>query len=360
MTLLAKGHCFLIQSGLSKVFWAEDTTMSTYLVNRSPSSANGFKTPTNLLGFLGWLASIKQEMLELIKVKNMGFNESGEYKKIFTGSGVGTGSMQVLHGFEFEVEPLGDHTFELARDREQHLACKLFRYREDNNEATFAVAAVDKIYAHESLSFNDTVACESEIWVTKGLLVKAKGNVLGLEIIKDRSGNTLRVLQSRIHNKKLVQTLLEEHSILSLKDGLSGDYDVEKNGKWSYRYAVGSQEYQVICMIPDIASVGVDMLDGVRVDDTGYEGSYLDKGTIGRRTKHINVRYHFIGEVLEAKTVKFLKVGTEHNVADALTKVGVCFDLSVSLDVEDITFDVYDLPCFSLVLFVTTLFIHAL
>ncbi|GKE84265.1 hypothetical protein Tco_1558007 [Tanacetum coccineum] len=39
------------------------------------------------------------------------------------------------------------------------------------------------------------------------------------------------------------------------------------------------------------------------------------------RTKHINVRYHFIREVLEAKTVKVLKVGTKHNVADALMKV---------------------------------------
>ncbi|GJX90959.1 hypothetical protein Tco_0344285 [Tanacetum coccineum] len=39
------------------------------------------------------------------------------------------------------------------------------------------------------------------------------------------------------------------------------------------------------------------------------------------RTKHINVRYHFIREVLEAKTVKVLKVGIEHNDADALTKV---------------------------------------
>ncbi|GJV95963.1 retrotransposon protein, putative, ty1-copia subclass [Tanacetum coccineum] len=39
------------------------------------------------------------------------------------------------------------------------------------------------------------------------------------------------------------------------------------------------------------------------------------------RTKHINVRYHFIREVLEAKTVKFLNVGSEHNVVDALTKV---------------------------------------
>ncbi|GJY47131.1 hypothetical protein Tco_0436194, partial [Tanacetum coccineum] len=48
-----------------------------------------------------------------------------------------------------------------------------------------------------------------------------------------QSGNTLRVSQSRIHNKKLVQTLLEGHSIMSLEDSLSGDCDVEKNGKWS-------------------------------------------------------------------------------------------------------------------------------
>ncbi|GJU71575.1 hypothetical protein Tco_1262980 [Tanacetum coccineum] len=55
-------------SGLSKVFWAEDTTISTYLVTKSPSSAIGFKTPIDMLGFFGWLASIKQGMLESVKV----------------------------------------------------------------------------------------------------------------------------------------------------------------------------------------------------------------------------------------------------------------------------------------------------
>ncbi|GJW81785.1 retrotransposon protein, putative, ty1-copia subclass [Tanacetum coccineum] len=39
------------------------------------------------------------------------------------------------------------------------------------------------------------------------------------------------------------------------------------------------------------------------------------------RTKHINMLYHFMKEALEAKTVKVLKMGTEHNDADALTKV---------------------------------------
>ncbi|GKF29821.1 hypothetical protein Tco_0096163 [Tanacetum coccineum] len=100
---------------------------------------------------------------------------------------------------------------------------------------------------------------QAEIWVTKGLLVKAKGNILGLEIIRDQSGNTLRVSQSRFYNGKLVHTLLEEDSILSLEGSLSRDYDVEKNGKWPY--VVGSQEYQMVCTRLDIASADVGMLD---------------------------------------------------------------------------------------------------
>nr|GEZ80546.1 zinc finger, CCHC-type [Tanacetum cinerariifolium] len=156
----------------------------------------------------------------------------------------------------------------------------------------FKVAVVDKIYAHESLTLNNTTVCDviskwkdglkddidarsdvyalsnsyrkssadsddyyweytpdmfihlflyiddmvfssgckAEIWATKDLLDKAKGNVLGKKIVRDQSGNTLRVSQSRFYSGKLVQTLLEGHSILSLEGSLSGNYAVDKNG----------------------------------------------------------------------------------------------------------------------------------
>ncbi|GJT17173.1 hypothetical protein Tco_0875879 [Tanacetum coccineum] len=226
--------------GLSKIFWAEDTTRSTYLVNRSPSSSIEFNKPIDMLGFFGWLASIKQGMLEPVKIKcifleyhksivgnklwrlddvtskvvlyrNMGFNESGEYKKTFIGSGNvdQRASLQ-----EVQTQDLMD--YQLARDREQHLACELFGYREDNNEAAFAVAAVEKIYAHESLTFNNTISCEviskwkaglkddmdarSDVYVLSNGCRKcsddsdgyyweytpAKGNVLGMEIIRSQ------------------------------------------------------------------------------------------------------------------------------------------------------------------------------
>nr|GEW34720.1 zinc finger, CCHC-type [Tanacetum cinerariifolium] len=94
------------------------------------------------------------------------------------------------------------------RDREQHSTWELFSYREYSNKVDFAVSAVDKIYAHESLFFNNTVA--------------SKRNVLGMKIVRDQSGSTLSVSRSRFYNEKLIQTLLEGHSILSLEGRLSG------------------------------------------------------------------------------------------------------------------------------------------
>ncbi|GKG26582.1 hypothetical protein Tco_0402285, partial [Tanacetum coccineum] len=76
--------------------------------------------------------------------------------------------------------------------------------------------------------------CKAEIWVTKGLLVKAMGNILGLEIIRIRVG----------------------YSILSLEDNLSGDYDVEKNGKWSYIFS-WKPGVSDVCTRLDMASVDV-------------------------------------------------------------------------------------------------------
>ncbi|PWA50631.1 copalyl pyrophosphate synthase 1 [Artemisia annua] len=109
------------------------------------------------------------------------------------------------------------------------------RYRKDSNETAFAVAAVKKIDTHNSLTFNDTVPCEVISMWNDGLKEemdtrwygfflrmqgwdvgyqgftalqdKAKRNVLGMKIVRDQSGNTLRVLQSRVLNRKLIESL---------------------------------------------------------------------------------------------------------------------------------------------------------
>nr|GFB61712.1 zinc finger, CCHC-type [Tanacetum cinerariifolium] len=122
-----------------------------------------------------------------------------------------------------------------------------------------------KVVLYKNMGFNEneeykktfigsgvgTGSVQAEIWVTKGLSDEGKENIHGMEIFRIQSGNTLRVSQSRVYNMKLVQTLLEGHSIPSLKGSLSGDLT----------YAVGCQEYQVVCTRPDITSAGVVMLD---------------------------------------------------------------------------------------------------
>nr|GFA22623.1 zinc finger, CCHC-type [Tanacetum cinerariifolium] len=208
----------------------------TYLVNRSPSPAIGLKKPVDMLGSFGWLANIKQGILEPVKVKCIFLG----YHKSIVGN---------------KLRTLIDVTSNLVLYRNMGS----MRVENTRNFHWFWC-----MYGFKCSSYDICVYYRSY----------APGN-----------------------------------SILSLDGSLSGDCDVKKNGKWSCIYAVGSQEYQMVCTRPDIASTDVGMLDGfdrglqtyvqVFVDFDyamgrsitrggvcgpygGYEGSYLAKGTLGR------------------------------------------------------------------------------
>ncbi|GJZ51777.1 hypothetical protein Tco_0606292 [Tanacetum coccineum] len=210
----------------------------------------------------------------LDNVRNMCFNESGEYKKTFIGSGVGTGSVHVLQGVEFEGKPQEDHIFEVEpHGNVDHVAGSQEVQTQDLIYYPLAFAC--EVISKWKAVLKDDMDARSNVYVLSNGCRKcsddnniyyweytsAKGNVLGMEIVRDQSGNTLRVSQSRFYNGKLVHTLLEGHFILSLEGSLSGDCDVEKNGKWSCIYAVGNQEYQMVCTRLYIASADVGMLD---------------------------------------------------------------------------------------------------
>nr|GEX26979.1 zinc finger, CCHC-type [Tanacetum cinerariifolium] len=98
------------------------------------------------------------------------------------------------------------------------------------------------------------------LWRLDGVTSKV---LLGVEFeVEPLGDHTFKGVTMRVYNENLVQTLLEGHTVLSLEGSLSRDYDVKKNDKWSYAYAVGSHEYEVVYTRPDIASVDVGMLDG--------------------------------------------------------------------------------------------------
>nr|GEW25003.1 retrotransposon protein, putative, Ty1-copia subclass [Tanacetum cinerariifolium] len=146
------------------------------------------------------------------------------------------------------------------------------------------------------------IACKSkaEIGSTKSLLKKEfnmkelgeANKILGMEIVRDQSRKILRVSQSG-------------HFKLSLKDCSVRDCDVEKMSKVSYANAVGILMYLMVCTRPNIVYA-------VR----GYVVSWkaMLQHVVALSTTEAE-------EVLEAKTVKVLNVGTEHNIVDALMKV---------------------------------------
>nr|GEW85676.1 zinc finger, CCHC-type [Tanacetum cinerariifolium] len=107
-------------------------------------------------------------------------------------SSLSTGLMLVSQGVKFEVEPHEDHEFEVEPLRNVGQGVGL-----------------QKLLGWES---SDDI--NDYYWkYTQGLLDEAKGNILGMEIFRIQSGNTLRVSQSRVYNGKLVQALLEGHFI---------------------------------------------------------------------------------------------------------------------------------------------------
>nr|GEV35689.1 zinc finger, CCHC-type [Tanacetum cinerariifolium] len=143
-------------------------------------------------------------------------------------------------------------------------------YREYINETAFAVAVVEKIYAHESLTFNNTVSFEVISKWKDGLKddMDAQSDVYMLS-------NSCRKCSDDSNGHYYGYT--PGHSILSLEGGLSGVYDVEKNGKWSCIYAVRYQEYQMVCTRLDIASTDVGSLkanlqhmEGLSITEVGY------------------------------------------------------------------------------------------
>nr|GEV34387.1 tetratricopeptide-like helical [Tanacetum cinerariifolium] len=120
-TLMDKVRCLLIQSGLPKTFWAEATCTSTYLINRSPSTAIEKKTPMEM-----W-------------------------------SGHPNGDDEDAGDQETNQTPdLTD--YQLVRDREPRTKTKPLRFRDESNMAAYTFAATEEEDTYEPMTYQEAVA----------------------------------------------------------------------------------------------------------------------------------------------------------------------------------------------------------
>ncbi|GKD23463.1 retrotransposon protein, putative, ty1-copia subclass [Tanacetum coccineum] len=178
-------------------------------------------------------------------------------------------------------------------------------------------------------SYDNCVYCRSYAldWVYHIKELGEANKILGMEIVKDRSRKIMRVSQSRYDlggtaNVGLVYGTYRGNHV-DVTGFVDSDYAKDPN---KGRYITGYAFLVQGCVIS-----WKEMLEHVVALST-TEAKYmaLTEGAIHlsrnhvfhERTKHINVHYHFIREVLEAKTVKVLRGYQKHNAGGCLNEVG--------------------------------------
>ncbi|KAH9684673.1 DNA (cytosine-5)-methyltransferase 1B [Citrus sinensis] len=447
-TIIERVRYMLLNANLSKGFWAEAVTTAAYLINRSPSSALGFKTPQELwsgkppdltnLRIFGCpaYAHIKQGKLEPKAVKgDVTFDEEkmlqskveteieateteeqeSARQKVEHSDSCKT-SEQPSDQSKERKNPSELETYQLARDRERRAIKMPMKYGIANLisyaltlEGFIEKGSEDKVCLLKKslyglkqsprqwyLKFDEfmishgycrskfdncvyykllssgggiylllyvddmLIACNQKEEIKK-LKVElstefemkdlgAATKILGMQIIRDRESKVLYLSQAdyvkkvltkfNMEDSKPVSTHLSAHFQLSKSLEPTTDDDFNYMREIPYSSAVGSIMYAMVCTRLDLA-LGVGVIKVVKeaiwlrglVSELGFKQEVVIVGCDSlsaiqlsknpkyhERTKHIDVRMHFIRDEINKGVVNVVKVPFEVNPADMLTK----------------------------------------
>ncbi|GJX69512.1 retrotransposon protein, putative, ty1-copia subclass [Tanacetum coccineum] len=157
--------------------------------------------------------------------------------------------------------------------------------------------------------------------------------ILGMEIVRDRGSQTLKVSQPgyvqkilnnyRVDNGKSASMPLGAHFKVYLKDCPSSEWNVERMSKVPYANTIGSLMYLMVCTRTDIGYVvsivsrssvwSIREAEYMALTEAVKESIWL-KGLLIELG--VNLR-----EIVESKEIEVAKIGTKDNAADAFTKV---------------------------------------
>ncbi|GKB24387.1 retrotransposon protein, putative, ty1-copia subclass [Tanacetum coccineum] len=224
----------------------------------------------------------------------------------------------------------------------------------------------ETIYMRQPPGFEKGPGNKSKIEYTKGLLqkefdMKEPGparKILGMEIVRDRGNRTLKMSQSRyvqklLNNYRVDNGKLDIAYVVSIvrKYLANPGKNHREAVKWILKYLKGTADVGLVYGRDQWKHVDVDgFMDADYAKDPDKGRSITDfvfmvhgyvvswKATLQHvvalstteakymalteaRTKHINVRYHFIREIVESKEIEVAKLGMKDNAADAFTKV---------------------------------------
>ncbi|KAH9669834.1 Integrase catalytic domain-containing protein [Citrus sinensis] len=359
-TLVEKVRCMLFNENLSKHLWAEAVTTTAYLVNMSPSTALHFKTPQEVwLGKPPDLSNLRPSYMGILKKKSLWISLRGSLKK----------GLKICHGY----------------CRSQYDSCVYFKTLSSEDRIYLILYVDDMLIACKRREEIERLKTElNTAFEMKDLGTATR--ILGMQIVRNRSKGTLFLTQAVYAKREPEEDHDLEHmksvpyssavgsimySIVCTRSDVAHSVGVVSKFmgnpgkehwstvKWLLRYMSGTANHGILyggsdnnsCQISGSVDSAFSADLDKRMSITGYvfilNGS-ADSVCIGcdnssaiqlsknnkyhERTKHIDVMLHFVRDEIANGVVNVVKVPTQTNPADILTKAVLAIKFRNSLN----------------------------
>ncbi|GKB31108.1 retrovirus-related pol polyprotein from transposon TNT 1-94 [Tanacetum coccineum] len=353
------------KSGLPDSFWAKATVTAAYPINRSPSTALEKKTPVGVRsGYRLWrLDDVKPK---IIISRDVVFNESLMYKDTLRVLGLQDFGKEVEFEVELQgsrIEPTVDpHTGEnlgnedeeqdeglqqqnldnyvLVRDRAKRTTTIPERYRDERSmyivrpsgsrvilSLTVGMIRVGTIDVKTAFLHAMGLAAAAMIVVFTSRSLHQGTADVGLVYGRDQGKHVdvdgfvdADYAKDPDKGRSITGYVFMVHGcVVSWKATLQ--HVVALSTTEAEYMALTEAVKESIWLKGLLIELGVN-LRSVVVNCDNQSAIHLSRNAMfHERTKHINVRYHFIREIVESKEIEVAKIGTKDNAADAFTKV---------------------------------------
>ncbi|GJZ66216.1 retrotransposon protein, putative, ty1-copia subclass [Tanacetum coccineum] len=226
------------------------------------------------------------------------------------------GPARKILGMEI-VRDKGSRTLKVSQSR--YMQKILNNYKVDNGKSVYVLLG-----AHFKVSLKD---CPSSDWDAKRMSKVPYANVVGLVYDRDQGKHVdvdgfVDADYAKDPNKgrSITRYVFMVHGcVVSWKATLQ---HVVALSTTEAEYMVLTKAVKESIWLKGLLiELGVN-LRSVVVNCDNQSAIHLSRNAMfHERTKHINVRYHFIREIVESKEIEVAKIGTKDNAADAFTKV---------------------------------------